>query len=87
MKLPHNEYLAAAGLLYVDDACGVLLLQVVDEACAQVVTLCHHLDRVPSTWHGQQHTVLRLRLSTHQHHNLHQRQRFILVCLSLISLH
>ena len=55
-------YLAGAGLLHVDDAGGVLLLQVVDEARAQVVALRHHLDRVSSTRHCQQHAVLRLSL-------------------------
>jgi len=50
-------YLAATRLLYVDDAGSMLLLQVVDKAGTEVVTLSHHLDWVTSTWHGQQHAV------------------------------
>lgn len=58
------QYLVTTRLLYVDNACSVFLLQVVNEAGAQVVTLCHHFHRITSTWHRQQHAVLRLRLST-----------------------
>jgi len=64
------QYLAAARLLYVNDARGMLLLQVVDEASTQVVALRHHFHRVAGTRHRQQHAVLRLRLSMHRQNNL-----------------
>ena len=59
-------YLVATWLLYVDDAGRLLLLQVVDEAGPEVVTLRHHLHLVTSARHCQQHAVLGLRLSIQQ---------------------